>query len=229
MVTYYAGSAVREGGAWSLLLPDGAKIPVSYGKNKTPEERLASPDIDDVFAIPYATGPIAPVVIPDRDPGRVRLEAVLRAAYGATAKEVAAALVDVTLRGHTVRVHRKVREPFVRVAARLDEAARADPGIDRFFAHPGGTFNWRVIAGTERTSAHAWGIAIDLDTARAHYWRNDGATIAWKNSYPRAIVDAFEAEGFVWGGRWFHYDTMHFEYRPEILDPLCKAAAVPPD
>ena len=22
---------------------------------------------------------------------------------------------------------------------------------------------------------------------------------------------------FVWGGRWWHYDTMHFEYRPEII------------
>jgi len=21
----------------------------------------------------------------------------------------------------------------------------------------------------------------------------------------------------VWGGKWYHYDTMHFEYRPEIL------------
>ena len=34
---------------------------------------------------------------------------------------------------------------------------------------------------------------------------------------PRAIVDAFERHGFVWGGRWYHYDTMHFEYRPELL------------
>ena len=38
---------------------------------------------------------------------------------------------------------------------------------------------------------------------------------------PQKIVDAFEAEGFVWGGRWYHYDTMHFEYRPELLDPAC--------
>jgi hypothetical protein len=182
---------------------------------------MASPDVDDVFAVPYSKGPIKPVVDPDDDPGRVRIEAVLRATYGATATEVVAALVDVSLRGHTVRVHRKVEEPFRRVAARLDEAARADPTIDRFFRHLGGTFNWRVIAGTDRTSAHAWGFAIDLDPALSHYWRNDGATIAWKNSIPQAIVDAFEAEGFIWGGRWFHYDTMHFEYRPEMLDPSC--------
>ena len=32
-----------------------------------------------------------------------------------------------------------------------------------------------------------------------------------------AIIAIFESEGFIWGGRWWHYDTMHFEYRPEIL------------
>ena len=39
----------------------------------------------------------------------------------------------------------------------------------------------------------------------------------WRNRFPQAIVDAFEAEGFIWGGRWYHYDTMHFEYRPELF------------
>jgi hypothetical protein len=36
---------------------------------------------------------------------------------------------------------------------------------------------------------------------------------------PREIVDIFERHGFIWGGRWYHYDTMHFEYRPELLLP----------
>ena len=31
------------------------------------------------------------------------------------------------------------------------------------------------------------------------------------------IVRIFEKHGFIWGGRWYHYDTMHFEYRPELL------------
>jgi hypothetical protein len=30
-------------------------------------------------------------------------------------------------------------------------------------------------------------------------------------------VAVFERHGFIWGGRWAHYDTMHFEYRPELL------------
>jgi hypothetical protein len=25
------------------------------------------------------------------------------------------------------------------------------------------------------------------------------------------------ASHFIWGGKWYHHDTMHFEYRPEIV------------
>ena len=38
----------------------------------------------------------------------------------------------------------------------------------------------------------------------------------YKNEIPREIVDIFEKHGFIWGGKWYHYDTMHFEYRPEL-------------
>ncbi|MES0403835.1 MAG: M15 family metallopeptidase, partial [Hyphomicrobium sp.] len=53
------------------------------------------------------------------------------------------------------------------------------------------------------------------------YWRQakpgtDG-TYAYKNKIPMEIVRIFEKHGFIWGGKWHHYDTMHFEYRPELL------------
>jgi hypothetical protein len=31
------------------------------------------------------------------------------------------------------------------------------------------------------------------------------------------VVKAFEAYGFIWGGKRMFFDTMHFEYRPGIL------------
>ena len=37
----------------------------------------------------------------------------------------------------------------------------------------------------------------------------------YRSDTPAEIVEIFEKHGFIWGGRWFHYDTMHFEYRPE--------------
>jgi hypothetical protein len=180
--------------------------------------------VRDVFELVYKTGPISPIVDPDYDPGRVRIDPLMLAVYGASPTAVQKALVVVRLRGVPFSVHQRIEEPLKRVSKRLDIAARAKggPTLDRYFAHPGGTFNWRYIAGTSELSMHAWGIAIDIDPSYAHYWRNEPeAKRTWKNRIPQAIVDAFEAEGFIWGGRWYHYDTMHFEYRPELLDPAC--------
>jgi hypothetical protein len=40
---------------------------------------------------------------------------------------------------------------------------------------------------------------------------------AMRNNYPQEIVELFEKHGFIWGGKWSHFDLMHFEYRPEML------------
>lgn len=213
---HYVGVPVWNDAAWSLALPSG--------------ERLPAAEVEGVYAPPYTTGAITKITDPDDDPGRVRLEPVMLATYGATAAAVQAQLVEVPVRGQTFRVHARVAAPLRRVAARLDLAARSKEGrgLGRFFASPGGTFNWRFIAGTRQLSMHAWGIALDLDPSLGDYWRNvPESKRAWKNRVPQVIVDAFEAEGFIWGGRWFHYDTMHFEYRPELLDPTCYPRAAP--
>jgi D-alanyl-D-alanine carboxypeptidase len=218
---HYAGRAVKTGATWSLELPDGTTVPYDDGRAKKTAERIASPDVEDIFAIGYRTGAIAPVTDAEQDPGRVRLEPLFRATYGANEREVSAALTTVRFAGKAVRFHRRAAPALERVARRIDELRRADPTLGRFFEELGGTYATRAIAGTDRTSAHAWGIALDIDTSKADYWRNTPKG-GWRNRIPQAIVDAFEAEGFVWGGRWFHYDTMHFEYRPELTDPRCR-------
>jgi hypothetical protein len=70
-------------------------------------------------------------------------------------------------------------------------------------------------------SAHAYGIAIDLNVSYVDYWQwnkpaPDGS-YPYKNRIPWEIVLIFEKYGFIWGGKWHHYDTVHFEYRPEML------------
>jgi hypothetical protein len=67
---------------------------------------------------------------------------------------------------------------------------------------------------------HAYGAAIDINTRFADYWRwvsDDRTPIRWRNRVPIQIVRIFEKHGFIWGGYWYHFDTMHFEYRPELL------------
>ena len=78
-----------------------------------------------------------------------------------------------------------------------------------------------MVAGSSRQSAHSWGVAIDLNTRFSDYWQWEGHRefapgIPYRNRIPQAVVWAFEQQGFVWGGRWYHHDTMHFEYRPEL-------------
>jgi hypothetical protein len=79
---------------------------------------------------------------------------------------------------------------------------------------------WREIAGTYRFSPHSFGIAIDVGANIARYWRWEKVdfrkTVRAEDSFPLEVVRIFERHGFIWGGQWYHYDTMHFEYRPEL-------------
>jgi hypothetical protein len=220
----YNVKPVKEEGHWFALLPDGKRIPWDDGKAKSFDEKLASPDVEDMFSIPYRRGAIGEVREENDDPGRVRIEAILVATYGGD--HVAAEQIRVRFLGMSVRVHRLMAPALARVAARLAEARKRDRSIDPFLRRLSGGFAQRKIAGTDRTSAHAFGIAVDLDKSMSDYWRwQKTKPVRWRNRIPQAIVDAFEAEGFIWGGRWYHYDTMHFEYRPEMLDERCRVSA----
>jgi hypothetical protein len=222
LADHYGGRVVAHpDGAWSLELANGTLVAWNDGRAKTTAQRIESPDLEDMLALRYPRGTIAPVTDVKQDPGRVRVEALFRATYGADARAVASALVDVKIAGHVVRFHERAAPALSRVAATIDTLLRADPSLRRYFRALGGTFHPRKIAGTDRSSAHAWGIAIDIDTSMSDYWRNAKGEPVWKNRIPSAIVEAFEAEGFVWGGRWYHYDTMHFEWRPELFDDRC--------
>ena len=46
--------------------------------------------------------------------------------------------------------------------------------------------------------------------------RKTGAFV-YTNRFPLEIVEIFERHGFIWGGKWYHFDTFHFEYRPELI------------
>jgi hypothetical protein len=90
----------------------------------------------------------------------------------------------------------------------------------RYLIPNAGTYTCRTIAGSEQASAHSYGIAIDINTKYSNYWRwpnPKSDPITYKNQIPFQIVDIFERHGFIWGGKWYHFDTMHFEYRPELL------------
>ena len=221
LARHYAVRPERRAGQWFAVLPDGRALPYDDRRAKTFDEQLADPDVEDMFSIRYPTGPIRPVTRENDDPGRIRLDAIFAATYGARRRDVDVVAIDFL--GQQLRVNRKLAPAFARVAGRLARAIDAQPALAPYLRRLGGTFAWRAIAGTDRRSAHSYGVSIDINVARSDHWRwqKPAAPLVWRNRIPEAIVRAFEAEGFIWGGRWYHYDTMHFEYRPELLDASC--------
>ena len=217
-------------GGWALRLPDGTQLEWDDARAKTYDDELANPDLQDTLAMPYPLGVIKAVNGVDDDPGRIRSDALFKSTFGATSPVVEQALVPVDFVGQSVKIHTRAAAALTKVSTHLKQLAMQTPSLNAFITGElGGTFQWRPIANTNRLSAHSYGIAIDIVVAKSNYWEwektstaDGGVSLVWKNQIPQAIVDAFEAEGFAWGGRWYHYDTMHFEYRPELFAPACK-------
>lgn len=153
------------------------------------------------------------------------------ALYGASTRgQVERSLVRVGLFGRSVTVHAMISERVRSIDAAVAEAARRDEETAQFLKNLGslGGYNWREIRGTQRMSYHSRGLAIDLQPRRLGskviFWewerhRNQDWMLIplerrWKP--PDPVIAAFEAEGFIWGGNWDLFDSMHFEYRPEL-------------
>jgi hypothetical protein len=204
-----------------IIWKDGTRMPFDDGKpDKNFEALLSNPSLKDMFYAPYPTTFPTKSSVPKADPGRVRNEAFFLKMYGDCRKrEVAKSLVDVIWLpkkwGKPVRFTR-INGAASQLRAISMELDALPPRFDMYLIPPAGTLNCRTIAGTSRLSAHGMGIAIDIATKRSNYWQWNHVG-AWRNEIPVEIVRIFEKHGFIWGGKWHHFDTMHFEYRPEIL------------
>lgn len=207
-----------------LVMRDGQKILYDDGRSKNFEEKLNHPDLEDMLSQLYSPGKPESEVPADFDPGRIRVEAFFNGVYGATAKQVKDTLVSVKFAGGAVPFNSKngAAAALTKVGEKLTQALCGDSGQRAYLVPLGGSYNRRPIAGTDRLSPHSWGIAIDLNPAKGKYWRwakglGGKELLKMRSDFPWSIIAAFEEQGFIWGGKWFHYDTMHFEYRPELL------------
>jgi len=200
-----------------IVFPDGKSFVFDDGKSKDFRQMLDHPDLEDMFACEYDTVS-APSYL--SDPGRSRCDAFFKKMYGSSAKEVGSHLVNVSWFGQEVTFS-SVNGADKQLKKVEEELSLLHPQL-RDLLSCNGTFVWRKVSGTRRMSAHSFGTAIDIDPTLSDYWLwdHEGASeteeIDHKNRIPLEIVHVFEKHGFVWGGRWYHYDTMHFEYRPEI-------------
>jgi D-alanyl-D-alanine carboxypeptidase len=204
-----------------LVWKDGTHMPLSDGRSgKGFEEKLREASLRDQLSLPYPKGPLASPPGPQEDPGRFRNVAFFDKMYGDCAKgEVQRKLVRVPwlpqAGGGSVTIT-KVNGVADKLRAVSDELDRLPAEIKKYAFPSAGTFNCRVVKDTGVRSGHAWGIAIDINTSFSDYWLWSGKR-GYRNRIPYEIVAIFERHGFIWGGKWGHFDTMHFEYRPELL------------
>jgi hypothetical protein len=178
-----------------------------------------------MLELPYPAGEASQPPARNADPGRARNRAFFDKMYGDCRKgEVERHLAEVVWLPNKARQIVKVTKINAvaeKLAAVSRELDRLPARFDVFLVPAAGAYNCRLIAGTGRPSAHGHGIAIDVSLKGADYWRwsrpGAGGDYPYKNRIPFEIVRIFETHGFIWGGKWYHYDTMHFEYRPELL------------
>ncbi len=221
-----------------LVWKDGTRMPISDGnEQKTEAQKIEQSDIKDMFSQAYVPGAPATTPAKDYDPGRARNSALFEKMYGNCLRtNISANFVDVTWLPN--KIGSKIR--FSKLNGAADQLQRVSQELDRlpndylkYLAGLGGSFSCRPIAGTGRLSAHGYGIALDISTKYSHYWQwskpISGEPVAYQNVIPFAIIEIFERHGFIWGGKWYHFDTMHFEYRPELFGTHQRAAGPPPE
>lgn len=201
-----------------LVFTDGSTMVYDDHKEKDFVYRLDNSDPEDMFFVRYNSSVQPPEYLADA--GRSRSEELFRKMYGSSSAEVSKRLVSVPWFGKNIKFTsvNGAAEQLKKVAAEIARHPELRKWMDC-----SGTFYWRPVRGAKRLSAHSYGIAIDIAVANSDYWlwKNPKAgetdRIKYANRIPRKIVEIFERHGFIWGGAWYHYDTMHFEYRPEIL------------
>lgn len=222
-----------------IIWCDGTRMPMHDGQtNKSKQEKLANPTLyDQINSTPYIEG--VPndtnLFTPTGDPGRIRYTPFFQKMYGTTEAEVQTNLVTIYWMPAyfsnqyplLVTTVNDVDQKLMSISAELEVLVSIHPEYLTYLSEPGGTFKWRVIANTTRLSLHSFGMTIDINSAHSDYWQwdlikegrtpNEDQPLIYRNQIPWEIVSIFEKYGFIWGGKWQHYDTMHFEYRPELI------------
>lgn len=204
-----------------IIMKSGKKIIYDDKKEKNHEVKLTNPDLQDMLEQDYPLEKNTEIMDKNFDPGRARHYELLSEVYGNSKGAIGKNLATLKY-GYTNYQFNKQNDANASLEAALKELmplAKSRSDIGSILYPASGTFNYRVISGTGRLSPHSYGIAIDLKSDKRDYWKwsSEKAGKERLSDYPKELVEAFEKNNFVWGGKWGHFDILHFEYRPEII------------
>jgi len=208
-----------------------ARGPVYFqGGRMLGEEALDNADSFDPLLYPYSLSPLRAPTPGAGEP--VYSRDLLRNAFGHTEEQIRKKGVSARFLGHKVFVNAFCLESLKAVEEDIRSVATVNPEVARWIDEIDVAYSFidKTVAGSRGRSHHAWGMAIDLVPTSYRgkhvYWRwsrvfnrEDWSRIPVEERWspPQAVISAFERHGFVWGGKWYRFDTIHFEYRPEIL------------
>lgn len=140
-------------------------------------------------------------------------------------------LVRDTFLGKRLTIHVRIQDALRRVEKRLLARAQTDGEVRDFISQllRIEAYSWRSIRDSKNRSFHSLGIAIDILPKN---WGQKNVYWAWRRDIdpqnwmrlpldrrwmpPPSVIEIFEDEGFIWGGKWIIWDNMHFEYHPEL-------------
>lgn len=217
----YAVGVEKNGDDVYIVMKSGKRILYDDGRDKDHEAKTSNADVQDMMEQIYPLHNIGGLMDADFDLGRARVYGILNEVYGSSKGKVLSNLTNVNTYLGSLQFNGS-NGASLSLKAALDELspiASKSARVRRATYPSSGTFNYRQISGTGRLSPHSYGIAIDLARDSRDYWqwasRSDGEKRL--KSYPTEVVRAFESHDFIWGGKWGHFDMLHFEYRPEII------------
>ena len=214
-----------------LIWHDGTPMPIHRPGSLPSMDAIAQdfqtaldhPDLYGQIALPYVTGQANPDQ--KTDSGRIRDDAFFKKMYGDTEDKVKSNVTTVywmpkvfqqtyPLEVTTINgVDKKLKS----CSDQLEKLCEQKPEYIKFLEKPAGTFYWRIIAGTNRMSAHSYGMTIDINVDHSHYWLwdyqkennipesekilekdiPDDQLPEYRNTIPQEIVDIFESQGFI--------------------------------
>ena len=223
MIAYpeYITNIEENNGFVYLLLKSGKKLVYDDKVIKNSQEKLINPDLQDTLEQIYPLSPMKGIMKENFDPGRARSYGLLSEVYGSSKQAVQSKLIKVNV-GYSnfqFNTNNNAARSLQTVMKELIPLSEKNQNVRKCLLPSSGTFNYRVISGTNRLSPHSFGIAIDLASDKRDYWKWASKEDGEKRlaSYPNELVKIFEDNNFVWGGKWSHFDILHFEYRPEII------------
>jgi hypothetical protein len=206
-----------------LYFKDGTSVVYDDGINdKSYPEMIERPDIEDQFTFPYPV-PSKKAIRYD-DPGRVRNDTFFRMIYGQTKEALENNLTTIDwcprFNGGTIRVTRVlgIDQKLQAISAELESHPEWTDVLK------GGAIAYDAAKKKNWNRApHNLGYSIDHLIPGKHHWQTEcgctleNAEIKGGDRLPNGLIAIFEKHGFIWGGNWYHYESLHFEYRPELL------------